>query len=109
MSSFTFNFPNNFNYIYSVYFNFFSGEIRLQYCGWLQKAQPVYADIYQFESYYFGTGLALMGYEQNVQGLSANTLLRITNSSIIFSANDNFTSYASYPRQAMLEVWLCVV
>lgn len=109
-SIFTFNFPNTFQYIYSVYFYFSNYHLSLFYCGWMQMFQPVIADYYgNSTSYCFGAGMALMGNEANLQRLSQNTLFYITDSSIVFKANDDFSSYVSSSISGSMSLYLCVV
>ena len=109
MSIFTFNFPNTFQQIYSVYFSFINSYISLSYCGWIQMFQPMSVGYYGDSSYRFGSGMALMGNEANLQRLSSNIRFYITNSSVVFKANDNFSSYVSPSISGVMTLWLCVV
>ena len=69
----------------------------------------MFADSYGDSSYRFGSGMAIIGSEINVQRLTSNVRFYITNSSIVFKANDDFSSYVSPSIPGSMVLWLCVV
>ena len=99
MSIFTFGFLNTFSNIYSVQFSFNGSNILLDFSGWLPTFVPWAAgdDDYNTNTFHLSCGTAIIGDYWNVQEMSANTRLYITNSSIIFKANADFSSRVSSP------------